>query len=57
MEKKLYISPVVELETMVEETLMTGSLTLDGDSGTGTLNNTEVDTEGLNRDLDFKFFD
>lgn len=57
MEKKLYISPVVELETMVEETLMTGSLTLDGDSGTGTLNDTEVDTEGLNRDLDFKFFD
>ncbi|MBQ8486719.1 MAG: hypothetical protein IJ533_10510 [Prevotella sp.] len=57
MEKKLYISPVVELETMVEETLMAGSLNLNGDSGTGTLNNTEVDAEGLNRDLDFKFFD
>lgn len=57
MNKKQYTAPVAEWTVMDEEQLMVTSplLNFNGDSGTGMLSDTEVNTEGLARELDSFF--
>ena len=53
MEKKLYMTPVVEVVATEAEELLAGSFVLDEDGGTGTVSDEIVDVPGMSRlDLD-----
>ena len=55
MEKKLYMTPAVEVVATEAEELLAGSFALDEDGGTGTVSDEIVDVPGMGRlglDLD-----
>jgi hypothetical protein len=56
MEKKMYMTPAVEVLATEAEELLAGSINLGDEGGTGTLGEGEVNGPGLSREVEM-FFD
>lgn len=53
MEKKLYMTPAVEVVATEAEELLAGSFELNEEGGTGTVSDEIIDVPGLSREIVF----